>query len=222
MRHVLPLVMVLLAPGVSRAQAPPDTLPGVVQQPVVEVSTSRVTERTPQAASRLKREDLVKLDWGQDAPMPLATQPGAFAYSDAGNGIGYSYLTLRGFPQRRISVLVNGVPLNDPEAHEVYWIDHPDLLSSTSELRIQRGVGPALYGAAALGGSVNVETAPFGSTPGMSATIGGGSFSTRRLVLEGDSGPLASGWNLYGRYARVETDGYREQSWSRLWSYTLA
>ncbi len=119
-------------------------------------------------------------------------------------------------------MLVNGVPLNDPESHEVYWIDHPDLLASTSELQIQRGVGSALYGAAALGGSVNVETSPFGEAPHATVTSGAGSFGTRRLVMEGDSGPLTGGWNLYGRYARVESDGYREQSWSKLWSYSLS
>jgi iron complex outermembrane receptor protein len=220
-RLCLLAVILVLAPACARADATPDTLAGVVPQPVVEVSTSRVTERTPQAVSHLKREQLVKLDWGQDTPMALATQPGAFAYSDAGNGIGYSYLTLRGFPQRRISVLVNGVPLNDPESHEVYWIDHPELISAASELTIQRGVGAALYGAAALGGSVSVETAPYGDAPRFSVTGGGGSFGTRRTILEGSSGPLTGGWSLYGRYARVETDGYRDQSWSRLWSYVL-
>ena len=89
------LVLLFVAATARGADAPPDTLAGVVPQPVVEVSTARAGERTPQAVSRLKREDLVKLDWGQDTPMALATQPGAFAYSDAGNGIGYSYLTLR-------------------------------------------------------------------------------------------------------------------------------
>src|SRR5204862_1280386 len=118
----------------------------------------------------LDRDQLVERNIGLDTPMLLATLPGAYAASDAGNGIGYSYLTLRGFPQRRISVLVNGVPLNDPESHEVYWIDHPDLLASTSELQIQRGVGSALYGAAALGGSVNVETSPFGEAPHATVT----------------------------------------------------
>jgi len=221
MSCLLLAVLFSFAPALARAQAEPDTLPGVVQQPVVEVSTSRAGDRTPQAVSRLKRDELRKLDWGQDTPMAFATQPGAFAYSDAGNGIGYSYLTLRGFPQRRISVLVNGVPLNDPESHEVYWIDHPELLSATSEVQIQRGVGSALYGAAALGGSVNVETSPFGDAPLFSVAGGGGTFGTRRLVVEGASGPLTGGWSLYGRYARVETDGYRDDSWSRLWSYVL-
>ena len=207
----------------AAAQGPaPDTLRDVVPMPVVEVSTSRVGARAVVAYSRLRREEITRVNWGQDTPMALATQPGAFAYSDAGNGIGYSYLTLRGFPQRRISVLVNGVPLNDPESHEVYWIDHPDLLSATSEVQVQRGVGPALYGAASLGGSVNVETGPMLGAPHASVTSSAGSWGTRRLVVEGGSGPLASGWNLYGRYARIETDGYRERSWSKLWSYAFS
>ena len=216
------VLAVLGPPAHAQRDATPDTLGRVVPMPVVEVSTSRMGDRPSMAVSRLSRDAIRRLDWGQDTPMALAAQPGAYAYSDAGNGIGYSYLTLRGFPQRRISVLVNGVPLNDPESHEVYWIDHPDLLASTSELQIQRGVGSALYGAAALGGNVNVETSPFGEAPHASVSAGGGTFGTRRLVLEAESGPLAGGWNVYGRYARVESDGYRDQSWSRLWSYTLA
>jgi iron complex outermembrane receptor protein len=174
------------------------------------------------AKTVLKRDELQQLNWGQDTPMALASLPGAYSYSDAGNGIGYSYLTIRGFPQRRISVLINGVPLNDPESHEVYWIDHPDLLSSTSEVQLQRGVGSAIYGAASLGGSVNLDTAPFGSTQRTSATLAYGSYDTWRTVLELDSGNLGAGWNLYGRYSRIETDGYRDQSWSKLWSYAFA
>src|SRR5207249_11744298 len=120
----------------------------------------RPGERAPIARSSLGREELLRENTGQDTPMLLASLPGAYAYSDAGNGIGYSYLSIRGFPQRRISVLINGVPLNDPQSHEVYWIDHPDLLASTREVEVQRGVGSALYGAASLGGSVNIETSP--------------------------------------------------------------
>src|SRR5262249_40379632 len=145
-------------PILARAQTPSaagtDTLQKVVPLPEVVVSTTRPGDRTPVARSTLTRTEIRRVNWGQDTPMALATLPGAYAYSDAGNGIGYSYLSLRGFPQRRISVLVNGVPLNDPETHEVYWIDHPDLLSSTKEAQVQRGVGAALYGAASVGGAV--------------------------------------------------------------------
>jgi len=146
----------------ARAAAPDsttaDTLSHVVPLAPIEVSTTRTGAHAPFAHSTVTREELRTLNTGQDTPMVLATLPGAYAYSDAGNGVGYSYLSLRGFPQRRISVLINGVPLNDPESHEVYWIDHPDLLASTSQVEVQRGVGSALYGAASVGGSVNVET----------------------------------------------------------------
>jgi iron complex outermembrane recepter protein len=213
------------------APAAPETLARLVRLPVYEVSTARAGDWAPIAKTVLGRDQVQRLNWGQDTPMALATLPGVYAYSDAGNGIGYSYLTIRGFPQRRISVLVNGVPLNDPESHEVYWIDHPDLLSSAHEVQLQRGVGSALYGAASVGGSVNLETGPFTREAHASAAWSYGSFDTRRLVLEMSSGDLvdAAGrdgfrraWNLYGRYSRIETDGYRDQSWSKLWSYALA
>jgi iron complex outermembrane receptor protein len=202
--------------------AAPDTLGHVVPLAPVEVSTTRTGANAPFARTVVTREELRSLNAGQDTPMALATLPGAYAYSDAGNGVGYSYLSLRGFPQRRISVLINGVPLNDPESHEVYWIDHPDLLASTSQVEVQRGVGSALYGAASLGGSVNVETGPMGETP--SATLLGsvGSFGTTRTMFEGSSGRTASGWNFYGRYSRIESGGYRDQSATRLWSYSLS
>ena len=199
-----------------------DTLRRVVVMPVVEVNTSRTDSRSPQAVSTLDRAQLRQLVWGQDTPMALATLPGAYAYSDAGNGIGYSYLTVRGFPQRRISVMVNGVPLNDPESHEVWWIDLPDLLASASEVQVQRGVGPALYGSAALGGSVNVESGGLEARPRFAVTTSGGSFGTRRLNLEGATTTLANDWQLSGRYSRIETDGYRDQSWSKLWSYSFS
>ncbi len=202
--------------------APQDTLRRIVPLAEVVVSTTRTGDRAPLARAVLERDELARRNTGQDTPMLLATLPGAYAYSDAGNGIGYSYLSVRGFPQRRISVLVNGVPLNDPESHEVYWIDHPDLMASTSEVQLQRGVGSALYGGASLGGTVAVETAPFGEAPHASATVACGSWETRRTMLETDSGRLPGGWNFYGRYSRIETAGYRAQSGSDLWSYAFA
>jgi iron complex outermembrane receptor protein len=213
------------ASGAARANPEPsreDTLKRVVPFPAIEVSTTRSGDRAPLSRSVLGRAEIVNRNWGQDTPMALATLPGAYAYSDAGNGIGYSYLSIRGFPQRRISVLIDGVPLNDPESHEVYWIDHPDLLASTSEVEMQRGVGSALYGAASVGGSVNLETSPLGDAPRAAASIEYGSYETKRLMLELSSGPLAGGWSTYARYSRIESFGYREESWSRLWSYDFS
>ncbi len=199
-----------------------DTLRKIVPIPGVVVSTTRLEAASPYARSTLDRDAITRTNWGQDTPMALATLPGAYAYSDAGNGIGYSYLFIRGFPQERISVLINGVPLNDPESHEVYWIDHPDLLASTAEAQVQRGIGSALYGAASVGGSVDVETVPTAAAPGFRAATAYGSYGTRRWMLEGQSGPLAAGWSLYGRYSRIQSDGYRDQSDTELWSYALS
>jgi len=220
---MLVLLAALAATGrADEAQASPardDTLGKIVPLPEIVVSTARAGDRTPVAKSVLGRDVLQRLNWGQDTPMALGTLPGAYAYSDAGNGIGYSYLSIRGFPQRRISVLINGVPLNDPESHEVYWIDHPDLLASTSEAQVQRGVGAALYGAASVGGTVNLETSPFTETRRTSAALASGDYRTRRAMVEMNSGRLAGDWGYYGRYSRIETDGYRDQSWTRVWSY---
>jgi iron complex outermembrane receptor protein len=219
-------VLFLVAPAASARGADEpagsDTLGAVVPIEGIEVSTARASDVSPTARSTVGRKALEKLNVGLDTPMALATLPGAYAYSDAGNGIGYSYLSVRGFQQRRVSVLVNGVPLNDPQSHEVYWVDHPDLLASTREVQLQRGVGSALYGAASVGGTVNIETSPFTRGAQAAAVLGYGSWETRRLMIEGNSGDLAGGWNLYGRYSRIESDGYRDDAFSRLWSYTLA
>ncbi|MBI5709196.1 MAG: TonB-dependent receptor [Candidatus Eisenbacteria bacterium] len=219
------LALAVLALPARAEQAPAtegDTLKRIVPLPGVEVSTTRLGDRAPLARAIIAHDELTRRNTGMDTPMLLATLPGAYAYSDAGNGIGYSYLSIRGFPQRRISVLINGVPLNDPESHEVYWIDHPDLLAWTTEAQVQRGVGSALYGSSSVGGTVAIETSPFSETPAASATLAYGSWETKRLMLETSSGRLAGGWNFYGRYSRIETQGYREQSWSKLWSYSLA
>ena len=219
---LLAFALFMQAPETTAVVSAGDTLHRVVPLSEVVVSTTRLDASSPYARSTMERAAIDRVNWGQDTPMALSTLPGAYAYSDAGNGIGYSYLFIRGFPQRRISVLIDGVPLNDPESHEVYWIDHPDLLASTSEAQVQRGVGSALYGAASVGGSVNLETMPVAAVPTFRATAAYGSFETKRLMIEGASGPLASGWNLYGRYSRIESDGYRDQSDTRLWSYALS
>src|SRR5262249_47885401 len=161
-----------------------DTLSHVVPLEETIVRTSRAGDRVPVAKSVMEREQIQNANWGQDTPMALSLLPGAYSYSDAGNGIGYSYLFIRGFPQRRISVTINDVPLNDPESHEVYWIDHPDLLASTSEAQMQRGVGSALYGAASVGGNVNLESPPFSDARRNIATVGYGTFDTKRFMVE--------------------------------------
>ncbi len=188
----------------------------------VEVTTTRATERGSAVSfTDLDRKEIQERYWAQDVPVLLAETPGVYSYSDAGNGIGYSYVKIRGFPQRRVAVTINGIPLNDPESHEVYWVDHPDLISSARSLQVQRGVGSALYGASAVGGSVNLETLGIPDERRISVEAGGGTYDTKRFSLQYESGLLGSRYALAGRYSRIESQGYRELSWSRLWSYYL-
>lgn len=186
----------------------------------VEVTTTHATERGSAVAfTDLDRKAVQDHYWAQDVPMLLAETPGVYAYSDAGNGIGYSYVKIRGFSQNRVAVTINGIPLNDPESHEVYWVDHPDLLSSAQDLQVQRGAGSALYGASAVGGSVNLETLTIPAERRVSVEAGAGTYDTKRLSLQYESGLLDSRYALAGRYSVIESQGYRELSWSRLWSY---
>ena len=156
--------------------------PRAFPMPEIEVTTTRATDRGSAVAfSELDRPAIQEHYWAQDTPMLLAETPGVYAYSDAGNGVGYSYVKIRGFSQRRVAVTVNGIPLNDPESHEVYWVDHPDLASSAQTLQVQRGVGNALYGASAVGGSINFETLTAPGDRSISLEVGGGTYDTQRL-----------------------------------------
>ncbi|HET6511332.1 MAG TPA: TonB-dependent receptor plug domain-containing protein, partial [Candidatus Kapabacteria bacterium] len=147
--------------------------------------------------------------------------PSANFYSQSGTEIGYTYLTIRGFEQRRLSILVNGVPQNDPEDHNVYWIDMPDLLGSTGRIQIQRGAGSAFYGPPAIGGSINVET-EFPSAQALTLSAGYGSFDTRKVAIEGSTGVFADNWLAHARLSTTQTDGYRNGAFVDLFSYYLA
>jgi iron complex outermembrane receptor protein len=197
--------------------------PRAIPTPEFEVTTTRATERGSAVAfTELDRPAIQERYWAQDVPMLLAETPGVYAYSDAGNGVGYSYVKVRGFSQRRVAVTVNGIPLNDPESHEVYWVDHPDLVSSTQSLQVQRGVGNALYGSSAVGGSINLETLVAPGERSISLEVGAGTFDTQRYAVQYRSGLLDNAYSITGRLSRISSDGYREQSWSSLWSYYLS
>jgi len=189
----------------------------------VTVTETRAVEgQSPVAFTNITREEVAQQYWAQDVPMLLALTPSAYAYSDAGNGVGYSYLKLRGFDQRRIAVTINGVPWNDPESHEVFWIDLPDLAESVQDIQIQRGAGASLYGGNPIGGSVNLETLHLPSEPSLTLTTGLGSYDTEKFSAAFQSGHTDNGYAFYGRYSSIKTDGYRDQSWSNLWSYFVS
>ena len=156
----------------------------------------------------------------QDIPVLLSQLPSVTQYSENGEGIGYSYITMRGFDQRRISIMVNGIPQNDPEDHNVYWIDMPDLQASTQDIQVQRGAGNEFYGAPAIGGSINLETSNVASDRSLNFMAGLGSTGSGGMVRR-YSATLASGlidnrYSIYAHLAHDATDGYRQNSWVNL------
>ncbi|MCC7264838.1 MAG: TonB-dependent receptor [Candidatus Latescibacteria bacterium] len=202
-----------------RVEMRPRLLPGKE----VVITADRARERqTPAAFSDLGRSDIESRYQAQDIPMLLGELPGVYSYSDAGHGMGYSYLKVRGFDQARVGVMVNGVPLNDPEDHQVYWVDLPDLATSLEDIQLQRGVTNTLYGSSAFGGAVNLVTSTLAREPGISATLGTGSYGTRRLSVAMNSGLTEQGLAIHARFSKLQSDGYRRRSGVDQWAYFLS
>ena len=177
----------------------------------VHVLANRAVEGiTPAAFSTLSAPEINTFFTHQDVPMVLATEPGIQAYSESGNGTGYSYLTIRGFDQTRIAVMIDNVPLNDNESHQVYWVDHGDILSDAQDVQIQRGIGNSLYGAAAFGGSINVISKVRSDDEDIIAVYGTGSYNTNKASLKYTSGErFGEHWSFAGRLSQISSDGYR-------------
>ncbi len=195
-------------------------LPRQTFSDTVEVTANRaVAGKTPVTFSNVTREQIDRSYWGQDVPFFLSQVPGFYAYNDNGNGIGYSYFTLRGFDMRRTAVSLNGVPLNDAESHGVFFIDLTDFLSTTEDIQVQRGVGTTAYGGSAIGGSVDLLTRRPLTEPRLRATFLGGSWDTYRYNLEYDTGLSKNGWAATFRLSKIDTQGYRDQSWVNMWNY---
>ena len=196
--------------------------PKILQGQDVIVTADRGNKgKTPATFSNLSHQDISQKYWAQDTPMLLMSTPNLFAYSDAGNGIGYSYLKLRGFDQNRVSVMINGIPLNGAESHEVYWVDLPDFANNIQDIQVQRGVGTSLYGQSALGGTVNMITNDFSATPQLRAETGYGSYDTRKLSISGNSGLINDSYVFFGRFSKINSDGYRDNSWVDMYSYFI-
>jgi len=211
------LLALLLAPAVvaDDGEPPAEPVPTDVEERV-EVSATVAKDREDSATFSELDQDAIR--WrhdGQDLSTLVGDTIGAYSYSDAGNGYGYSYLRIRGFDQARIAVNVDGVPLNTPESHQLYTIDLGDFAAGLGLIQVQRGPGTSLYGSPAIGGVVNLETAPLSTTAGGEVEAGFGSFGTSRVSFRYGGAVGKSPWAWAVRAAHVESDGYRDPSWSR-------
>lgn len=172
--------------------------------------------------STLSKKEIQSSYSVQDVPEYLSSLPSVNFYSDNGASVGYNYLSIRGFDQRRISVSINGIPQNDPEDHNVYWINFSDILSSTDLIAVQRGSGGGAMGYPAIGGSVNLMTSTNSDSYFLRLQSGIGSFQTRKYSAEASSGLLGNQSSIYVKLSSILSSGYRENSFSRLNSYYLS
>lgn len=200
-------------------------------KPVIVVPTYAYERETPVTFSNLNQEQIQERHFVKDVPVILSELPSITFYSENGNGIGYSYMYLRGFDQRRLSIMVNGIPQNDPEDHQVYWINMPDLLAYTQNVQVQRGAGSSFYGPPAIGGSINFITNPFTESPRISLTSGFGfqefgakekiETNVRKYSASFSSGLIDKRYILTGNFSKIKSNGYREKSWADMNSYFI-
>ncbi len=184
-------------------------------QDEVVVTSRRAQQRIdPVTVSNLTPEEIDQRLGVKDVPSLLENTPSTTFHSQNGNGIGYSTLRIRGFDQRRLAVSINGVPQNDPEDFNVFWVNLYGMQSSIEDIQIQRGAGSSQYGSVGIGGAINIVTDPFEPEPYARARIGAGSFNTQRYSVTANSGLLADRYVLNARFSRVTSDGYRRNAWT--------
>ena len=150
----------------------------------VLVSAVRATSSIPVTYSNLSKKELAKRNLGQDIPILLNYLPSVISSSDAGAGVGYTYLNVRGSNSERINVTINGIPYNDPESHGTFWVNLGDFASSTENLQIQRGVGTSTNGSGAFGASLNILTDAISEKAGGEISNSFGSYGTRKHTVK--------------------------------------
>ena len=185
----------------------------------VEVVANRADQNTPVAYTNVSKSELERYNDGRDITYLLNFTPSLITTSDAGSGIGYTSLRVRGTDASRINITANGIPVNDSESHNVYWVNMPDLASSLRDVQIQRGVGTSVNGAAAFGASINMITDAPSETPYAELSGAYGSYNTNRETLRVGSGLLGGHWSFDARLSHLSSDGYIDRATSKLWSY---
>ena len=187
----------------------------------ITVTGVRAGDEVPVTARNMDREEIEELSFGQDVPQLLQNTPSVTWYSDSGIGSNYSYLSLRGIQQTRLSMTFDGAPLNDPAESAVYFNNFQDFTSAVDSIQVQRGVGTSSVGAPAYGGSVNFASAGFSPAPGGDARITLGSYETIRASAGFQSGLFLDRFNVSGRASFSRTDGYRDSSGSEHFTFFL-
>ena len=219
MKKLLFLVMALMGTMAVYATEM-DTLKNVELQNV-QVVAIRASRKTPIAFTNMNKEQLKAVNYGQDVPYLLSLTPSVTMTSDAGNGIGYTSLRIRGTDPSRINITANGIPMNDAESSTVFWVNMGDFASSVQSMQIQRGVGTSTNGAGAFGATLNMQTENIGIEPFIGLDLSGGSYYSHKQTLRFGTGLISEHWGIQGRLSNIGSKGYLDRASTKLNSYLL-
>ncbi|ADV43182.1 TonB-dependent receptor [Bacteroides helcogenes] len=217
-KHAIAACLLTAALGVCAQTQTKDSL-RVVNLDEVEIISTRATSSTPVAFTNISKEQLKKQNFGQDIPYMLTFTPSVLTTSDAGAGIGYTSIRVRGTDASRINVTTNGIPMNDAESHSIYWVNTPDFASSLQDMQIQRGAGTSTNGAGAFGASINMQTQGISSKPYAEVSSSYGSFNTHKETVKAGTGIIDGHWGFDVRLSNIQSDGYRDRASADLKSY---
>ncbi|OQP59165.1 TonB-dependent receptor [Niastella vici] len=188
----------------------------------VEIKATRADDKAPFTKNNLSKKEIEKLNLGQDLPFILNQTPSVVVNSDAGNGVGYTGIRIRGSDATRINVTLNGIPYNDAESQGTFFVDLPDFTSSVNSIQVQRGVGTSSNGAAAFGATINLSTNETNTTPYSEINNTYGSFNTWKNTVKAGSGLIADHFTIDARLSKVSSDGFIDRASSTLKSFYLS
>lgn len=219
MTNELCLVIVLsLSTFVSFSQEKTQDTTKVNQLTEVVVSSVRAKGKNPITFSNVTKEELTPRNLGQDVPVLLNYLPSVVSTTDAGNGVGYTYMRVRGSDGSRINVTLDGIPFNDSESQGTFFVNLPDFTSSVESLQLQRGVGTSTNGAGAFGASLNMQTKSYRENAYAELSNSGGSFGTRKHTLQFGTG-LHNNFEMNARISNIASDGFIDRAFSKMFGY---
>lgn len=188
----------------------------------IEVTSIRASDKAPFTKTNITKKEIEKVNLGQDLPFILNQLPSVVVNSDAGNGIGYTGIRIRGTDASRVNVTLNGIPYNDAESQGVYFVDLPDIASSVNSIQVQRGVGTSSNGAGAFGATINLSTNEVIKEKYVELNNSFGSFNSWKNTLKFGSGLLGNHFTIDARLSRISSDGYVERAKSNLQSFSVS
>ncbi|MEI8202441.1 MAG: TonB-dependent receptor [Bacteroidota bacterium] len=188
----------------------------------VIIKATRVEDKAPITVKNIEKKQIQQINLGQDLPFILNNMPSTVVTSDAGAGVGYTGIRIRGSDITRINVTINGIPLNDPESHDVYFVNMPDFASSIDNIQVQRGVGTSSAGVASFGAAINIQTLKCIPDPYAELNLSYGSFNTQKYNLNFGTGLINGHWTVDGRLSKITSDGYIDRAFSDLKSFYVS